>query len=192
MARLLVLCSLFIVGVPFVSSAGLPKHLTKAERINAPPSGKALVNFHRPSNWGGGEKFAIFGKDGKMLIDLPGGSEFQYVCDPGEQVFIAWADHVTVIKAEVAADKIYDVMIDIGMGWVRGNIQLIPLAKGDDRRSKLADYEKREKKVVALNRNKHVTDYEEKNQDRIEQIKKDFFGGDKSDRAVKLGKDDCR
>lgn len=192
MARLLALCSLFIVGMPIVSSAGLPKDLTKATRIDAPPSGKVLVNFHRPSSWGGAERFAIFDGNGKMLIDLPGGCEFQLVCDPGEQVFIAWADHVTVVKADLAADKIYDIMIDIGMGWMRGNIQLIPLVKGDERRDKLADYERREKKVVALNRNKHVTDYEEKNKDRVEQIKKDFLSGDKSDRVAQLHKDDCR
>ena len=191
-SKLPVLCALLLAGAPLAGFAGLPKDLTKATRLAAPPSGKAIVNFHRPSNWGGAERFAIFGQDGKMLIDLPGGCEFQYVCDPGEHVFIAWADHVTVIKADVAADKVYDIMIDIGMGWVRGNIQLIPLVKGDERRDKLADYERREKKVVALNRNKHVTDYEEKSQNRIEQIKKDFLGGDKSDRVTRMSKDDCR
>ena len=192
MARLRALCSLLIVGTPFASFAGLPKHLTKTTRLAIPPSGKALVNFQRPSNWGGVELFAIFDINGKMLIDLPGGSEFQCVCDPGEQIFIAWADHVTVVKADLAPDKIYDIMIDISIGWSRGNIQLIPLAKDDARRAKLVEFEKREKKVVALNRNKHVTDYEEKNRDRIEQIKKDFLSGEKSDRVKLLSKDDCR
>jgi hypothetical protein len=191
-AGFLALVSLLIVGVPFRSSAGLPKHLTKVQRIAAPPSGKALVNFHRPSNWGGAEKFAIFDINGKMLMDLPGGCEFQMVCDPGERVFIAWADHVTVVKADLAADKTYDIMVDIAMGWVRGNIMLIPMEKNDARRDKLDSFEKREKRVVALNRNKHVEDYEAKNKDRIEQIKKDFLSGEKSDRVKELHRDDCR
>ncbi|HPA18573.1 MAG TPA: hypothetical protein PLU30_12555 [Verrucomicrobiae bacterium] len=180
------------MGLPVVSQAGLPKHLTLTKRIASPPGGKALVNFHRPSNWGGIEKLAIFDRNGRMLIDLPGGSEFQLVCDPGEHVFIAWADHVTVVKADLAAEKTYDIMIDIGYGFVRGNIQLIPLHKGDARRGKLPEFERREKRVVALNRNEHVTEYEEKNRARMEDIKRDFFGGEKSDRVSELHRDDCR
>ena len=192
LTRLLALCSLLVIGMPLVSFAGLPKYLTQTTRIAAPPSGKALVNFHRPSNWGGVEKFAIFDINGKMLIDLPGGSEFQLVCDPGEQVFIAWADHVTVVKADLAPDKVYDIMIDIAMGWVRGNIQLIPLTKSDARREKLAEFERREKRVLALSRNKYITDYEEKNKERVAQIKKDFLSGEKAERVKVLAKDDCR
>jgi len=59
-----------------------------------------------------------------MLMDQPGVSLFQHVCNPGEQVFIVWADHVTVVKADLAADKIYDIMVDVGMGWVQPNIVL--------------------------------------------------------------------
>ena len=67
-----------------------------------------------------------------------------------------------------------------------------PLAKGDPRRSKLPDFDRREKTVVALNRNQHVTDYEAKNQKRVEEIKRDFLAGQKSDRVKSLQKDDCR
>jgi hypothetical protein len=189
--RFLGLSCLVLAGALLSGCAGLPKHLTKTTRIEAPPSGKALVNIHRPSGYGGG-KFAVFEASGKMLIDMPGGCEFQYVCDPGQHVFIGWADHVTVVKADVAADKIYDIMIDIGMGWVKANIRLVPLAKGDERRAKLADFERREKNVLALNRNEHVEKYEAKNKDRIADIKKDFLGGDKTDRVSVLNKDDCR
>jgi hypothetical protein len=172
--------------------AGLPT-ISKVARINQPPAGKVLVNFHRPSNWGGAEKFAICDGDGKMLIDLPGGSEFQLVCDPGERIFIGWADQVSVVKADLAADKTYDVVVDISLGWVRGNIWLNPLAKGDARRDRLTEFEKREgKRVLGLNRTRYVEKYEAKNQERIQQIKRDFLGGDKSDRARLLQKDDCR
>jgi len=184
---------LLVLALPGASFAGLPKHLVTTNHLAAPPSGKALVNFHRPSNFGGGEKFAIFDESGKMLMDLPGGAEFQLVCDPGQKIFMGWADHVSVVKAELTADKTYDIMVDIGMGWMRGNIQLIPLGKGDARRDKLAEFEKREsKRVLALNRNQHVEDYEAKNQKRVEEIKKDFLGGAKTDRVAHLSKDDCR
>ncbi len=186
---------LLILGVAALACAGcagLPKHLKQVQRIEQPPPGKALVNFHRPSNWGGAEKFAIFDGSGHMLIDLPGGSEFQYVADPGENVFMAWADHVTVVKADVAPDKIYDIMVDIGMGWVRGNIKLVPLTKNDPRRAELAKFEKREKKVLAQNREEHVNEYEAKNKERVEEIKRDFLGGTKSERVSVLSRDDCR
>jgi hypothetical protein len=184
----LALCLAF--ALPLAACAG--SKLIKTQRIASPPSGKALVNFHRPTAYGGTERFPIFDGTGKMLIDLPGKSEFQLVCDPGEQLFIAWADHVTVVKADMAADKTYDIMVDVGMGWMEANIRLMPLSKSDPRRAKLDEFEKRETHVWAMERNKHVIDYEAKNQDRVQQIKKDFIAGEKSDRIGSLSKSDCR
>jgi hypothetical protein len=185
------LVSMFAV-LACAGCGGLPKHLKTVQRVDQPPAGKVLVNFHRPSNWGGAEKFAIFNGNGQMLIDIPGGSVFQHISDPGEQVFMAWADHVTVVKADFAPDKSYDIMVDIGMGWVRGNIKLVPLTKSEPRRAELAKFEQREKKVLGLNRDQHVTDYEAKNKERVEEIKRDFLGGSKSERVSYLAKDDCR
>ncbi len=175
-----------------VGCAGLPKHLTKTQRLSQPPEGKALVNFHRPSTWGGAQLLPIMDRNGRMLIDLPGGSEFQYVCDPGEQVFIAWAEHVSVVKANVAAGKIYDIMVDLAPGWIRANIMVNPMTKADPRRPRLPEFERREKQVLALNRNDHVTDFESRNQQRVQQIKTDFLGGQKSQRVRSLAPDDCR
>jgi hypothetical protein len=178
-------------GMLFVGCAGLPKQLTKVQRMEQPPAGKALINFHRPSTWGGG-MYPIFDINGKMVMDLLGACEFQAVCEPGENVFMGWADHVSVLKADVAADKVYDVMVDVSMGVWKPNIYMAPLAKGDPRRSKLAEFERREKTVLALNRNQHVIDYEAKNQKRVQEIKQDFLSGQKSDRVKYLQKDDCR
>lgn len=180
-----------VLAAAVVSGCGTP-YLKKVERIQQPPPGKALVNFHRPSYFGGAEKFAIFDGNGNMLIDLGGKQEFQYVCDPGEQVFLGWADQASVVKADVAADKTYDIMIDIAMGWVRGNIRLVPLDKADPRRARLAEFEKRERAIMSLVRTPHVTDYEARQKPRIEQIKADFLSGAKSDRVRTLSKDDCR
>ena len=181
--------------VAFVSCcgcAGLPKQLTKVQRIEQPPAGKALVNFHRPSTWGGNQLYPIFDINGKMLIDLMGGCEFQQVCEPGENVFMGWAEHVAVVKADLAPDKVYDIVVDVSMGWVKGNIFMSPLAKGDPRRSKVAEFEQREKTVLGLNRNQHIVDFEAKNQTRVGEIKRDFLSGQKSDRVKVLSKDDCR
>jgi hypothetical protein len=186
------LLNIIFAGILCVGCAGLPKQLTKVQRIGQVPAGKALVNFHRPSTWGGGDLYPIFDINGKMLIDLPGGCEFQQVCEPGENLFVGWAEHVAVVKADLAPDKVYDIMVDVSLGWIRGNIFMSPLSKGDPRRSKLSDFERREKTVVALNRNQHILDYEAKNQTRIAEIKRDFLAGQKADRVKYLQKDDCR
>ncbi len=163
-----------------------------ADRISQPPPGKALVNFHRPSNLAK-RGSAIFDGNGKLLVDLPGGSLFQYVCDPGEHVFITWADHASVVKADVAPDKIYDIMADTAAGWTRPGIYFTPLTKDNPRRAKLAEFEKREKKTLALNpAAPRVAEYEAQWQMRIDEVKRDFLGGQKSDRVDLLQKDDCR
>jgi hypothetical protein len=173
--------------------AGIPKTDVTVARISQPPPGKALVNFHRPSGSAGGRAFAIFDGNGKMLVDIVGKSLYQKVCDPGEQVFIGSADHVSVVKADLAPDKIYDIMVDISIGWVRENIYLTAVDKNARRRSQLAEFERREKLTLGLNTAEpHVTEYEAGRAAAIAQIKADFLGGPKANRLQHLQKDDCR
>ena len=186
--------SILITAAAFlcVGCAGIPRTV-KVARITQPPAGKALVNFHRPSNYGGAVLVPIFDGNGKMLIDLPGGALYQHVCDPGEQIFVAWAERVSVVKADVAPDKIYDVLVDVSMGWVQANIFLSPVAKDSPRRAKLAEFEKRERATLNLNpASPHIAAYETNSQPRIQEIKRDFLGGQKDERLKLLKKDDCR
>jgi hypothetical protein len=186
--------SLSVVAVLWCCGcASVPKTSKVVARISQPPPGKALVNFHRPSSYGKPVGVPIFDINGKMLVDMRGASLFQTVCDPGETVFISWAEHVTVIKADLAPDKIYDIMVDVAPGWVTANIFLTPLTKGDPRRAKFAEFDRREKWTLAINPGSpRVAEYEAKNRERIEQIKKDFLSGEKSERVKVLAKDDCR
>jgi|GEM_PF-1157478 len=174
--------------------ASVPKTSKVVERISQPPPGKALVNFHRPSSYGKPVGVSIFDINGKMLVDMRGASLFQAVCDPGETVFISWTELVvTVIKADLASDKIYDVMVDVAPGIFTANIFLKPLTKGDPRRAKLAEFDKREKWTLAIDpASPRVAEYEAKNQKRIQEIKQDFLGGKKSERVKLLAEDDCR
>jgi hypothetical protein len=189
-------CLLSISTLVVIAGAGcqsIPRTTVLVPRISQPPPGKALVNFHRPSNYGGGARVPIFDGNGKMLMDLPGVSLFQHVCDPGQQVFMVWADHVTVVKADLAPNKIYDIVVDVGMGWVQANITLAPVTKNDPRRARLAEFERRERKTLGLNTaSPRVAEYEAKNQPRVAEIKADFLNGQKSDRLRELQKDDCR
>lgn len=175
-----------------ITGCGTPKQVTQVQRLTAPPPGKVLVNIHRPSNAAGAVTYPIFHGSGKMLCELPRRGLFQYVCDPGEQVFIAWGENVSVVKGDLAADKIYDIMADFRLGWVRNDFALVPLAKGDKRRAELADFEKREKSTVGLARTEYITRYETEHQAKIEEIKRDFLNGPKAERVRHIKKDDCR
>ena len=158
---------LLALALPLTVQAG--SKLIKTTRMDTPPAGKVLVNFHRPSGYGGNFKVPIFDGTGTMLMDLPGKSEYQLVCEPGEHIFISWSeDSCSVIKGDLAADKTYDIIADISIGWVRPNIWIVPLNKDSSRRDKIAEFEKRETRIYTLERNKYVTDYEAKNQKRVE------------------------
>jgi hypothetical protein len=187
-----VLLTTCLVAVALCSGCGTPRQVTQVQRLAGPPPGKALVNFHRPSNAAGGVTYPIFHGSGKMLCELPRRGLFQYICDPGEQIFISWAEQVSVVKADLAPDKIYDIMADLRLGWVRNNFALVPLAKGDARRAKLAEFERREKMTVGLDRTEYVTKYEADHQTKVEQIKWDFFQGEKTNRVRHITKEDCR
>ena len=128
-----------------------------------------------------------------MLADMRGASLFQVVCDPGEQLFIGWAERVNVVKADLAANKTYDIMVDVAMGWVTASIYMTPLTKNDPRRGKLSQFAKQEKSTIVVNPDSpRIAEYEAKNRERFVQIKKDFLNGEKSERLKLLSKDDCR
>ena len=165
--------------------------LPKEQRLARPPEGKALINFHRVTNWGAAQPYPIFDSNGRYLCELPGNAEFQYVCAPGEQVFIGWADQVSVVKARVAANQTYDVMVDVAMGWMTADIKFKAMKKGDPRRGELPQFEKRER-LVEPRRTEYIASYESKNQARVAEIKRDFLAGHKAERVQHLAEDDCR
>ena len=102
-------------------------------------------------------------------------------------------ERVNVVKADLAADKTYDIMVDVAMGWVTASIYMTPLKKNDSRREKLSQFNKQEKWTIAANPDSpRVAEYEAQSRERFEQIKKDFLSGDKSDRVKVLSNDDCR
>ena len=93
------------MGICMAGCASRSQYPKVVQRISQPPPGKALVNFQRPSSYGKPISVPLFDINGKMLVDMRGASLNQIVCDPGEKVFIGWAEHVTVIKADLAPTK---------------------------------------------------------------------------------------
>jgi len=187
--------TLFVLIVTAVLIGGCTttrkSYMVETQRLDKPPSGKALINFHRPSGYGGGAMVPIFNGDGKFICDLPGKTQFQYVCDPGDNLFMAWADQVSVVKVEAEAGRIYDIVVDVGMGWVQANIKLVALKAGDERRAEIPEFEQRET-VISIDRNPHILEYEAEHQDKVAEIQADFLGGEKSDRLQVLTSADAR
>jgi hypothetical protein len=96
----------------------------------APSEGKALVNFVRPSSYGGLAKATIW--DGDKLIGVSFGNQrFQYECEPGKHLFIAWSEYKSPVEAELAPNKVYYIALRIRMGWARGRIHQVPIKPGD-------------------------------------------------------------
>jgi hypothetical protein len=174
-----------------------------AERLQEPLSGKALINFHRPSGYLGGLSLVAFDSTGEFVGVVPGRSELQWNCDPGEHILMTWgqergklkgvSSRVSVLKAEVEAGKVYDVMVDASpWGWV-ASITLYPLKKEADRRARVEEFERREQVVLrGVQDTEEVRKFKERHQKQIEDIKRDFLGGSKGERVVTLEKDDCR
>ncbi len=96
----------------------------------APSPGKALVNFVRPSSFGTAAKATIW--DGDRLIGVSFGKQsFQYECEPGKHLFIAWSEYKSPVEATLEADKVYFIALRIRMGWWRGRIHQVPVTKHD-------------------------------------------------------------
>jgi len=95
-----------------------------------PSEGKALVNFVRPSSFGGGAKATIW--DGDKLIGVSFGKQrFQYECEPGKHLFIAWSEWKSPVEAELLPNRVYFIALRIRMDWWRGRIHQVPLNKED-------------------------------------------------------------
>lgn len=174
-------------GVPLMRPA------TPSEVYSAPPAGKTLVNFHRPSNYGGNRLYTVFDRT-KFLGNDFGEQRFQYVCDPGEHIFIGflrgsiWGS-VSVIKADLQPDKIYDCIVDAG--FFTSSIAINPIKKGEERREDFPDWED-DQRVFVVDDAQNVSGFEAKRQEDNEKIMADFVNGEKKDRLKYLDAADCR
>jgi hypothetical protein len=185
-ALLFILCALFASPGWAVPEYDWIVRLPKSDRISTPPPGKALVNFHRLGKM---KKltYSLFDPAGKFLADIPPKGQFQHVCDPGEHVYFGWlvASTISVIKADVAAGKVYDILLD------ESDLKLSPLLRDDPRRAKLSDWESVEDPVT-LKRIDRVVESENRAQPKVAKIREDFLDGPKAGQVLVLRKEDCR
>jgi len=82
----------------------------------AAPAGQATVVFLRPSTFGGSSETPIVTGDGTFLGTLTGRTKLVAWLPAGEHTFIAWAENVDLVKADLTAGKVYYVLVRMRMG----------------------------------------------------------------------------
>ena len=76
----------------------------------------ATVVFLRPSAYGGAARFFVVDGEGNYLGDMQGREYFVHRFDPGEYEFVGWAENADLLKADLAAGRIYYVLLSVRMG----------------------------------------------------------------------------
>ena len=71
----LVLCVLLVSSLQSCGLAFMRQSMAGETTLSAPPSGKSLVNFHRPSGFGGAADFRIFDRE-NLIGNVAGGCLF--------------------------------------------------------------------------------------------------------------------
>lgn len=176
-----------------LAGCGTTRFMAKAHdgAMSAPPVGQVLVNIIRPSGFAGGQDMPVFdGTAGTLIGNLRGKERVQYVCPPGERMFIGWGESKSGVAATLAAGKVYDLICDSGIGFWRASVSLRPIPKIDERRAKLPGWES----STTLLRFAGGADATAWTSGKIDDVKKiaDEFRVAPTDRVMTLKADDCR
>jgi hypothetical protein len=158
------------------------------------PAGKALVVFHAASP-------AIrdtYLWDGTRLIgQLWGPAVYAYACDPGPHQFLGRGGADSVVIADLAADKVYDIVADYTMtynGWAMVEaVKLVPLLKADPRYAEVLARSKAGSNLV-LDPAKQVEteQWAATERAKTQKVLDKFIIGHLQDRALRLGANECR
>ena len=197
MTRPLLACIALVLLI--IAGCGETRYIKPATSgaISAPPAGKSLVNVHRPSTaYGYGAEYIVWDQH-DIIGNTAGGDWFQYTCDPGEHVFIGRQSNVSVIKANLAADKIYDIVIDCGPNFVpfqaNHRLWLKEVTKGSERHDKWKSWQATSTLLTLDPAQAEAREaFEAKEKEDIDQILADFIGGPKQDKIGVISPDDSR
>ena len=126
-----------------VASGSLKRpYMIEQEPKLRPSEGKALINFVRPSTYRYEEKASIW--DGDKLIGISFGAQcFQYECEPGKHLFIAWSQYKSPVEADLLPDRIYYIALRSRFTWgFRARIHQVPINKEHRLWGKVLDWQR--------------------------------------------------
>ena len=141
MKKLRILFFLWFLTAPLltmcqdVEADGETETVAEGFILPTPTAGKALIIFTRPALEAPITKFKYFCND-QYLGKIGTGSYLVYECAPGRYLFWADSESTRLLKAEVAADKVYIVDTFVQSGGLRPILTLKPFdpeAKRADR-----------------------------------------------------------
>ncbi len=113
---------LFIVSILVLTAFGN----LFAQGFQPPTEGKAVVYFTRVTLYGKPVEFEFFHQD-KYIGVFKGDQYMRYECEPGTQLFWASSENKEFLTAELEADKVYIVMVDVIMGVMKAHVGLTPV-----------------------------------------------------------------
>ena len=116
-------------SLSFVVSCALKRpYMIDVEPKLKPSEGKALVNFIRPSGVGWMMKATVWDSDKVIGVSFAK-QGFQYECEPGRHLFLAWSEYKSPVEAELLPDRIYYIVLRVTPGWWRARIHQVPVNK---------------------------------------------------------------
>ncbi len=131
--------ALFVLLIISTGCAGSSKYMKPAELAVIVPPDKAVVYFMRPSGMGFAINFQIW--DGDHFIGLSQAKScFAYVCDPGNHLFMGFAENKVAIDAELEPAKEYFIGTNVRMGMWKARMQFTPVTRGSELWNKVDAY----------------------------------------------------
>ena len=94
--------------------------------ITSPQDGNAVIYFTRVTALGFAIPFDFFDGD-KYIGDFAGKNYMRYECAPGEHLFWASSENKAFMTADLAANSIYIVVVDLNMGIGMARVGLSPI-----------------------------------------------------------------
>jgi hypothetical protein len=178
-----------------LSSCSLSSFMTEVDgdsALAAPPPGKAIVNFHRPDAWAArGLDYSIFDRE-KLIGSSRAGTWFQYVCEPGEHLFLGTALLNSAVRAQLDPDRVYDILITVGFDFRHWHdIELVPITRSHPEFGRPHEWEVQQQ-LRAFEKNDYARTYEQSRASWAHQAIEDFEQGSDRPRLRNLERDDYR
>jgi len=126
--------SLLFVVVLLVTGCSSP-FMKPADFTLKPDGNHAVVNFLRPSSFGGAIMFGIWDRT-EFVGVVTAKNYVQYKAKPGNHFFMARAENWSGIKADVRAGKNYYILVEPRMGAWKARVNMSVLQPSDPRLAK--------------------------------------------------------
>jgi len=186
------LAACLLLALPACSLSSFMRDVDGDQALARPPAGKAIVNFHRPDAWAArGFEYSIFDRE-KLIGSSRAGTWFQYVCEPGEHLFLGTALVDSAILAQVAPDQVYDILVTVGLDFRHWHdIELDPITRKDAKFGEPAQWELQQQLRVFVP-NDYARTYEQAHSAWARRAIHEFEHGSDRPRLQRLEPDDHR